>query len=78
LQNGKESKPTYNYLAKNETNSRMDEIRDERKKAEITSTQTPLGQRCQKVMSTIIAAIMLQLLGYQLYFIKPEFIQTWR
>jgi len=50
----------------NGTNNRMKEIRNGRKKAEITSTQTPPWKQCQKVMSTNIAARMLQILGLQI------------
>jgi len=50
----------------------MKEIRNGRKKVEITSTQTPPRQQRQKVMSTNIVARMLQLLGLSTLLHQPR------
>jgi len=50
----------------------MKEIRNGRKEEEITSTQTPPWKWHQKVMSTSIAARMLQLLGLPTLLHQPK------
>jgi len=69
LQNGKESK--LNYFCINEANKRISKIRNGIKKAEITYYSDTSPEWYQKVMSTSIAARMLQLLGLLTLLYQP-------
>lgn len=78
LQNGKQCKPTYNYSCRNEANNRMKEIRNGRKKEEITSYSDTFPEMTAKSDEHQYCTRMLQLIGLPTLLYQPGFIRTWR